>query len=296
MSDSYYDSYYAPESYTPDISSYASGYDFGPSYSPEAGGTYQPMPGSDTASVEQDSLNPWIGAGLGALGPLAGLLGGLASGGRGTAQTAQMPFQGRVAGSQMGGALDQLGQFGMGQMPLQQMQMSLLRALQSGQGLPQGYQQLIEQAYQPQMGDIASQAIMSARNRGFAGGAELLNSGPGGAIAGPALSNLQGQMAQSKLGLMQSLPGLFNQPMQMQGQALQGRAQGYGNMMGQYAPYATQQPQQPMGQLFGQGIGNIFAGAAAGGAQATQANQQQAFQNSLLKAIQGMSGRPEPGY
>lgn len=67
--------------------------------------------------------------------------------------------------------------------------------------IPPALAQLVEQAFQPQMGNIATQAIESARKRGFAGGAELLNTGPGGAIAGPMLSDVQGQIAQAKLGL-----------------------------------------------------------------------------------------------
>lgn len=94
--------------------------------------------------------------------------------------------------------------------PTAQQQASMAQAqvpLGQAQGLLQNPQippalaALVEQSFQPAMGDIATQAIQSARRRGFAGGADLLQTGPGGAIAGPALSNLQGQMAMAKLNL-----------------------------------------------------------------------------------------------
>src|SRR6185436_4370519 len=101
-----------------------------------------------------------------------------------------------------------------GQLPLQQMQMSLLQALQSGEGLPPGYQKLIEQAFQPQLGDLYTQAAQMGQARGFHDAPAT--SPPGGAILGPGLANLQGQEAQAKLGLMQSLPQSFNQPIATQ--------------------------------------------------------------------------------
>lgn len=82
----------------------------------------------------------------------------------------------------------------------------LNQLLQATQGnLSPGLLRLIEQSFQPQMGNIATQAIEAARQRGFAGGAELLNQAPAGALAGPALADLQGQMAQAKLGLIPML-------------------------------------------------------------------------------------------
>jgi hypothetical protein len=81
-------------------------------------------------------------------------------------------------------------------------------------------QRTIEQAFEPAMGDIARQAIESARNRGWAGGAELL-AGPGAPIAGPALADLQGQMAKAKLEYGLALPqaaatiaGAYTQPLE----------------------------------------------------------------------------------
>lgn len=293
----------------PGSSVYASGYDFPPQYAPQQpqadpAAQYQPRPTGSQGFMPQSGgpqQGSWIdqllgtkggvgtGAALGSLGPLAGLIGLLASGGRTQTQGFQQPQQSRAAGVQMQGALGaQQAQAGYNT-PLQQMQMSLLQALQSGQGLPQGYQKLVEQAYQPAMGDIASQAINSARNRGFAGGAELLNSGPGGAIAGPALANLQGQMAGSKLGLMQSLPALYNQPIQAQGQAMNAQIAGQGNLMDNYRPFAQSYSQMPLGQIFGQGIGNIFAGANAGANAYKQGNDQQ----TLLDYLRGMSGTPD---
>lgn len=312
MSDSY--DYYGGQDVAPGYD-YSSGYDFGngasgtaewntPAYSNAGSSTTYDASGR---SLQQQPQRSWLesilggsqngrgglgqGAILGSLGPLAALLGQAISGSQGQSQGYRMPFQAGVAGNQMQGALGQQNQQAMYNTPLQQMQMSLLQALQSGQGLPQGYQKLIEQAYQPVMGDIASQAIDSARNRGFAGGAELLNSGPGGAIAGPALANLQGQMAGSKLGLMQSLPGMYNQPIAAQGQAMNSQIAGYGNLMDNYRPYAQQNQQMPWGQMWGQGIGNIFAGANAGANAVNQGNNQQ----TLFDYLRGMSRTRDTG-
>lgn len=85
---------------------------------------------------------------------------------------------------------------------------------------------------------------------------------------------------------MQSLPGLFNTPIQMQGQALTNQVGGYNNLMNQYQPYGTQQQTMPW-QMFGQGIGNIFAGANAGANAYNQANNQQDFQKTLMDYLRG---------
>ena len=86
----------------------------------------------------------------------------------------------------------------------QQGAFSSLQSAVAQPSLPPGLSLLAEQAFQPAMGDIASQAIMSARRRGFSGGAQLLQEGPAGAVAGPALADLQGQMAMAKLALYQN--------------------------------------------------------------------------------------------
>jgi hypothetical protein len=220
---------------------------------------------------------------LGMGGGLASMLGTLAGGGQGP--KAQMGVPQKAALNQAYGANQQLGQFAQGQTPLQQMQMSLLQALQSGQGLPPGYQQLIEQAYQPQMGRLYDQAVNAGRARGFYD--SPATAPPGGAILGPGLADLQGQMAQSKLGLMQSLPGMFQAPIQQQQSAAQGQAGGFTNLGGQYPTQQQQNIAPQLGQQFGAGLQGL--GQSIG--QNQQQAQQQQFQNSLLKAIQqGNSG------
>jgi hypothetical protein len=214
---------------------------------------------------------------MGSLGPLSGLIGALINQGQGptsgpkpsTAQKAQM-----TRGNQLA------EQGASGNLPAQQMQMSLLQALQSGQGLPQGYQQLVEQAFQPQMGDLYEQAANMGRRRGFHDAPAT--SPPGGAILGPGLSNLQGQMASAKLGLMHSLPQLFNQPAATQG----GFAQNY-MQAAQDPRLMQQQTQQPMAPQIAQGVGGLISGASQGYNAAAQQGQQQNTLNSLLKALQG---------
>ena len=135
--------------------------------------------------------------------------------------------------------------FQMGQQPLQQAQ----GLLQNPQ-IPPALAALVEQAFQPQMGGIAQQAIESARRRGFAGGAELLNTGPGGAIAGPALADLQGQMAMAKLNLYtQWVQNLLNTS-----RAGQGLAQGF------QPTQITQAPKPTLLQTLGQ-LGPVLQGA-----------------------------------
>ena len=135
--------------------------------------------------------------------------------------------------------------FSMGQQPLQQAQ----GLLQNPQ-IPPALAQLVEQAFQPQMGNIATQGIESARRRGFAGGADLLNTGPGGAIAGPALADLQGQMAMAKL-------NLYNQWIQN----LMGASRtGQGLAQGFQPTQVTQAPQPTLLQTLAQ-LGPVLQGA-----------------------------------
>ena len=282
-------------------------YDFGGSYSPsfdtswlnaytqpQAGayGGFQQgplgmnQPGAAPAPASGGAANPWIGGLLGAAGPLAGLIGALASGGQGPTSQVK-PSTNQQAQMARGTQMQETG--AMGGLPAQQMQMSLLQALQSGQGLPQGYQQLVEQAFQPQLGDLYSQAAQQGRARGFHDAPAT--SPPGGAILGPGLSNLQGQMAAAKLGLMHSLPQLFNQPAQTQAQM----ANAFSSQVSD--PRLMQQTsQQPMGPSIANAFGNVLSGAAQGYYGTQQANQQQDMTQSLLKAlqqsnsIQGLSG------
>ena len=223
-----------------------------------------------------NNASPWLGAAMGSLGPMAGLIGSLINGGQG-ATTGPKPNTQQKANM---GYANQQAQLGAGgNLPAQQMQMSLLQALQSGQGLPPGYQQLIEQAYQPQMGDLYSQAAAAGRARGFHDAPAT--SPVGSAILGPGLSNLQGQMAQSKLGLMQSLPALYNQPIATQG----GFAQNYMNAA-QNPATMQQTTTNPMAPQIGQAVGGLISGGAQGYNAAVGQNQQQQTLDSLLKSLQ----------
>lgn len=214
---------------------------------------------------------------LGVGGGLASLIGTLAGGGMGPKPVMGVPQ--KAALNQAYGANQQLGQFAQGQTPLQQQQASLLGALASGQGLPPGYQQLIEQAFQPQMGRLYDQAVNAGRARGFYD--SPATAPPGGAILGPGLADLQGQMAQQKLALMQSLPGLYSQPIQQQMGAAQGQVGGFTNLGNAYQP----QMQQNIAPQIGQQIGSGLQGLGQGMQQNQQMAQQQQFQNSLLQAM-----------
>lgn len=190
---------------------------------------------------------------LGAGGGLASVIGQLVGGGQGPQQQRTLNNAGQGA---MGSANSMNANAATGQLPLQQMQMSLLQALQSGQGLPPGYQQLIEQAFQPQMGDLYTQAAQMGQSRGFHDAPAT--SPPGGAILGPGLSNLQGQMAQAKLGLMQSLPQTFQAPINSQLGALGTNSQSLTNTAMMNSGSQQQQTNAPM---IGNQIGSILQGA-----------------------------------
>lgn len=231
------------------------------------------------------------GGGLGSMLPgLLGLGGGLASmigtiAGGGMGPKAQMGVPQKAALNQAYGANQQLGQFAQGQSPLQMQQASLLNALASGQGLPPGYAQLIEQAYQPQMGRLYDQAVNAGRARGFYD--SPATAPPGGAILGPGLADLQGQMANSKLQMMMGLPGVFQNPINAQMGAAQQQAGGFTNLGRSYQP----QQQQNIAPLLGQQLGAGLQGMGQSIGQNQQQAQQQQFQNSLLQAIrQGNSG------
>jgi hypothetical protein len=198
-----------------------------------------------------------------------------------------------------------MNQLGQGQNPLQQQQASILSALaptaanmaSGNMQIPPALQQLINKAYDPYIGDITSNAIENARNRGFAGGADLLG-GPAGQIAGPGLANAAGMKAQSLLQAMLQFPqgaaqiaGSYNQPINqlagVAGQSMQPQFNMFAN-----TPYGSQQTQN---QNWGQTAGQMLAGAAQGYAAPTQQAQQQQFQNSLLNALQGMGGQSAGG-
>lgn len=190
---------------------------------------------------------------LGAGGGLASVIGQMVGGGQGPQTQNTL----NTAGKAQLGQANQVTQPGAtGQLPLQQMQMSLLQALQNGQGLPPGYQQLIEQAFQPQLGDLYTQAAQMGQARGFHDAPAT--SPPGGAILGPGLANIQGQQAQAKLGLMQSLPQLFNQPIATQ---IGGAGQQANTLLNSAKFNAGSQASQPIAPMIGNQIGSILQGA-----------------------------------
>jgi hypothetical protein len=229
--------------------------------------------GSAAPGAGPNQGSPFGGLGLQGLlglgGAGASLIGALMGGGvTGTAQP-QMGTAQKALGNQASNLLQQgpLSQFAQGQNPLQMQQASLLQALAGGQGLPPGYQQLIEQAFQPQLGSLYQQAAQQGQQRGFYDAPAT--SPAGGAVLGPGLADLQGQMAQAKLQMMMSMPGVFQPAINSQGGFAQGQAQGTTNLFSQY-PYG-QQNTGNLPQQVGQGVGNMLLGI--GGAMGGQAPQ-----------------------
>lgn len=229
---------------------------------------------------------------LGVGGGLAGLIGTLSAGGQTGKQTRTVqPTTQQQA--QMNQGYQALGQFANAQTPLQQQQTSLLTALSNGQGLPPGYAQLVEQAFQPQLGDLYTQAANAGRARGFHDAPAT--SPVGSAVLGPGLANLQGQIAAEKLKMMMGLPGLYNQPIATQGNFAQNylsAAQNPNLMNSQVTGSVPMGPQ--IGTVVGAGLQGI--GQAIGQSQAAQ--QQAQFQNQLMKQLQQTnSGAGQyPGY
>ncbi len=256
--------------------------------------------------------------GLGATPGVLGLAAQLAGGGNRQTLTRNLSIPQRALSAQQTQALgamapgagqlfnagaQNLGQLNAGTNPLQQQQASILGALAPtaanlGSGnvqIPPALQALVKQAYQPYVGDIAQQAIESARNRGFSGGADLLNTGPAGAIAGPALANASGMEANSLLQAMLAFPqasantaGAYNAPVGQQAQVgaqslnpQAALAQGYGNAFGNY-PSGYTQTGTNAGAI-GQAAGNAAAGFGLGFAKPGQdyANTQNYNQTML---------------
>ncbi len=233
-------------------------------------------------SVGGGGTNPLIGGLLGALGPAVGLIGTLASGGViGTSQP-KIPTN---AMAQLNAGANALSPFATGASPLQQQQASLLNAIASGQGLAQPYAQAIERAFEPQLGSLYEQATNAGRARGFYDAPAT--SPAGGAVLGPGLANLQGQIAAAKIAQMNALPGLFQQPINTQAMA---GGQWANSMLDAAQRQIGRQQSIPMGAQIGQDLSGLLGGAAAGYNATQQANQQQQFQNSLLSALK------YPGY
>jgi hypothetical protein len=208
--------------------------------------------------------------GLGGAG--AGLLGALMGGGvTGTA----MPKMGTAQKAAINQAPQGLTPFAQGTSPLQMQQGALLNALFQGQ-IPPQMAQLVANAYQPQYQQAATRATDAARQAGFYDAP--LSSPVGGAIMGPAAAQLQGQQANSLLGLMQTMPGLYNTPIQQQATA----AGQQGTQMLQGANLGIgQQNSQPLGAQIGQAVGSGLQGMS----QSIGQQNQQNFNNQLLSKI-----------
>lgn len=281
-------------SYGPDLGSYDFGGGFSPSFDTSWLNTYiSPNLGMGSLGSPIGSIgggggvggggtNPLIGGLLGALGPAASLIGALASGGVTGASQPKIPTN---AMAQLNAGANALSPFATGASPLQQQQASLLNAIASGQGLAQPYAQAIERAFEPQLGSLYEQATNAGRARGFYDAPAT--SPAGGAVLGPGLANLQGQIAAAKIAQMNALPGLFQQPINTQAMA---GGQWANSMLGAAQQQIGQQQSVPMGAQIGQGLSGLLGGAAAGYNATQQANQQQQFQNSLLSALK------YPGY
>lgn len=200
--------------------------------------------GSGGVGGGSSSLGGWLSPLLAAGGAAPGLLSliGQLAGGRTQTTTPKLTTNQQALSNQLTNQLgtqlpytedmfsagsELLAQLARMENPLQKQQYSILEALaptaanlaSGDMEIPQSLRDLVASAYEPAAGSIATRAIESARNRGFAGGAELLNTGAGGALAGPALSDLAGHESQSLLNALIAFPkaaaeiaGSYNTP------------------------------------------------------------------------------------
>jgi hypothetical protein len=214
--------------------------------------------------------------GLGGAG--AGLLGTILGKGVTGTTTPQLPTAARAQLNQSNQALQP---FALGQTPLQQQQAGMLQALSQGQ-VPPGFAQLVANAYDPAYQNAATRATTAARQAGFYD--NPLSSPVGGNIMGPAAAQLQGQQANSLLALMQSLPQLFNQPIQTQAGAA---GQQSNSLLNAARMQTGSQQSQPLAPQIGQAVGAGLQGIGQGMAANQQAAQSQQNWNSLLQAMGG---------
>lgn len=142
---------------------------------------------------------------------------------------------------------------------------------------------MVEQAFQPQMQGIAAQGIEAGRRAGFHD--NPLTSPGGAALAGPALAQLQGQMAAAKLGLAQAIAQQRMSGFQNMGGVL-------GNLQQTRGMTQTQQgPPSSLADLSGP-LASIMANAGQGiagyaASDPTRQAAQQAQQLALLRALMG---------
>jgi hypothetical protein len=221
--------------------------------------------------------NPQTLLGLG--GGIAGLIGAISGGGVKGTQKPVMDNRQIAQFEAAQRAQSGLSPFAAGTTPAQQMQMQLLKAISKGKGLNQNYARAVESAFEPQMGNLYEQAAKAGRSRGFHDAPAT--SPPGGAIFGPGLADLQGQIAQAKLAMMMGLPGLYSQPINQQLGAAQGFASGQGNLFNMYP--TGSQTKAPLGPQIGTAIGQGMIGLGSAFGQQQQQQQQNQFQNAMME-------------
>jgi len=191
----------------------------------------------------------------------------------------QLGVPARAAGNQAYAAAQGLAPFSAGTTPLQATQASILQGLASGQ-VPPGLAQLVEQAYGPQFQSVYGQATEAGRQAGFYDAPAT--SPAGGAVLGPALAQLQGQRANSLLGLMMQMPGEFQAPINAQLSAAGNQVQGFNNLLNAYP--TGSQTSQPLGNQVFQGLAGTLGGLGQGIASNQNAAADQAWRNSMLQA------------
>jgi hypothetical protein len=232
---------------------------------------------------------------LGALGGIAGLAGTLAGGGNRGTQTPKLDDRAKAQFGAAQNANAGLQPFAQGMTPLQKQQQQLLAAITSGKGLDQNYAKAIESAFEPQMGNLYEQASAAGRKRGFHDAPAT--SPAGGAILGPGLADLQGQIAAQKIAAMFGLPGLFQQPINTQLGAAGNFASQQGNLFQSY-PKGVQQS-SPLGPQIGQSIGQGLVGLGSAFGQQQQQSQMNQWQQQMMRMMQpqqeGFSFAPSYG-
>jgi hypothetical protein len=247
------------------------------------GGFQSPQQGFNWGSFMTNPQNL-----LGLLGGISGLAGTIAGGGvRGTVKP-QMDTRQKAQFEQANQANQGLQPFAQGMTPLQKQQQQLLAAITSGKGLDQNYAKAIESSFEPQMGNLYEQASAAGRKRGFHDAPAT--SPAGGAILGPGLADLQGQIAAQKIAAMFGLPGLFQQPINTQLGAAGNFASQQGNLFNNLK--YGEQASAPLGPQIGNSIGQGLIGLGAGFGQQQQQSQMNQWQQQMMRMMQPQQQTP----
>ena len=262
-------------------------------------------PGFMRQALDWGKANPMqaVGAGitgLGAVGGLIGLLQAMSAGAPVKKETVTRVMQEASPQERqlLGQALQQLQQL-QGLAMNQELQRAVSQLAQGQLPIGPDLISQVTKAFSSASGDIAEQAIQNARERGFAGGTELLG-GPGSPYASRALAQLGSDVSRELinlgLGMPQAAAGIQGQLMQSAMQPLQAQTNllnVLGSQRGMTQTGTMTGPEPTLMSSFSQiapflvGMGQLGAGVSSIGARPPASER---YFEALLKQQQPLSG------